>query len=397
MDLQNFLEKVDLERIYQHVLKIECPRSPIENFEKLNDTADYILHCFEEYGLNVKEHKFKVDGSSETFRNIEGSISQGTEPELLVIAHYDSVSNCPGANDNASGVSAMLEAARVLVRKETVDNLRFIGFSLEEPNPFIELKIKKFAQDLGLMDEKNRYTSYHFSQLAKKHQNLLQITLGSIKTYLEAYDEITEQLKDQMTENEYLYFKEIAKFHKGMTTISWVGKKSIMGSSAWVETALKENKKISGVLALDSIGYVSSKKYSQNFPKGLKMKMFKTFNVNQKYFIGNFLFIIANKDSGELAETFCSQCENKFINLPYACFQPPISFEKLSLHLKMLLGSDHAPFWQQGIPGLFLIDTASLRDPYAHTPADKINNLDFEFITKACKASCATIINIIEN
>src|SRR3989344_2527331 len=61
-----------------------------------------------------------------------------TKPEEIVIlgAHYDTPGNkIPGANDNASGVGAMLEIARVLKDVPAERTLRFIGFVNEEP-PF---------------------------------------------------------------------------------------------------------------------------------------------------------------------------------------------------------------------------------------------------------------------
>ena len=59
-----------------------------------------------------------------------------------------------------------------------------------------------------------------------------------------------------------------------------------------------------------------------------------------------------------------------------------------------LLRSDHAPFWRQGIPALFITDTADFRYAYYHTPADTIDKLDFSLMTKICKATIATALNL---
>ncbi len=55
-------------------------------------------------------------------------------PVILVGAHYDAVIGCPGAIDDASGVSTMLEAARVLSRYRGLlhHGIRFVAFGLEE-------------------------------------------------------------------------------------------------------------------------------------------------------------------------------------------------------------------------------------------------------------------------
>ena len=39
---------------------------------------------------------------------------------------------------------------------------------------------------------------------------------------------------------------------------------------------------------------------------------------------------------------------------------------------------DHMPFWMQGIPGLFVNDTANFRYRYYHTPQDTAEKLDYE-------------------
>lgn len=50
---------------------------------------------------------------------------------LIIGAHYDSV-NCPGANDNASGVAGLMELAYVLEDYNLPFNIHFIAFGSEE-------------------------------------------------------------------------------------------------------------------------------------------------------------------------------------------------------------------------------------------------------------------------
>lgn len=54
-------------------------------------------------------------------------------PDIVyVTAHYDSVPFSPGANDNGSGTSVMLEMARVLKSVPSDKEIRFIAFGAEE-------------------------------------------------------------------------------------------------------------------------------------------------------------------------------------------------------------------------------------------------------------------------
>lgn len=69
-----------------------------------------------------------------TSHNVIG-IKRGTRvpSEIVVVGgHADSVKGSPGANDNASGIAAMLEAARVLAGVPTARTIHFIGFGAEE-------------------------------------------------------------------------------------------------------------------------------------------------------------------------------------------------------------------------------------------------------------------------
>lgn len=54
------------------------------------------------------------------------------EESVVVGGHYDSVPGSPGANDNASGTAATLEAARVLAAIPTPRTVQFVLFAAEE-------------------------------------------------------------------------------------------------------------------------------------------------------------------------------------------------------------------------------------------------------------------------
>lgn len=72
-------------------------------------------------------------------RNVVAEIPAAKNPEeaktIIVGAHFDSV-NCPGANDNASGTSVLMEAARLLSRPDMKKafnyNIQFVAFGTEE-------------------------------------------------------------------------------------------------------------------------------------------------------------------------------------------------------------------------------------------------------------------------
>jgi hypothetical protein len=56
-----------------------------------------------------------------------------TEPHLVVGAHLDTVPQAPGAADNASGVSVVLEVARLATVEPPPQPVVFVAFGAEEP------------------------------------------------------------------------------------------------------------------------------------------------------------------------------------------------------------------------------------------------------------------------
>jgi autotransporter-associated beta strand protein len=90
-----------------------------------------IYDTFAGLGLNPVLAPFTYNGS--TYYNVVATLTGTVHPsEIYVIgAHYDSVNN-PGADDNASGVAGVLEAASVLARHRFDATVVFIAFDREE-------------------------------------------------------------------------------------------------------------------------------------------------------------------------------------------------------------------------------------------------------------------------
>lgn len=58
--------------------------------------------------------------------------NHASDATVLVGAHYDSVPGTPGADDNASGVAALLECARLTASMENLASAAFVAFNCEE-------------------------------------------------------------------------------------------------------------------------------------------------------------------------------------------------------------------------------------------------------------------------
>jgi Peptidase family M28 len=101
----------------------------------LQAAASYIEHEWEQQGYAVR--RLAYDVSRVECLNLEVTRSGGARQReiLLIGAHYDTVPGCPGANDNASGVSALLELSRLFAGIEPALTVRFVAFVNEE-QPF---------------------------------------------------------------------------------------------------------------------------------------------------------------------------------------------------------------------------------------------------------------------
>ena len=75
--------------------------------ENLDRTADWIAGELRRSGLEVELRDYEID--ARRFRNVIAR-RPGADPQagaIVIGAHYDTVADTPGANDNASGVAAL--------------------------------------------------------------------------------------------------------------------------------------------------------------------------------------------------------------------------------------------------------------------------------------------------
>lgn len=94
--------------------------------------ADYMQALLEKWGYSVQLQDY-----SQTGRNVIATLTGSSDPDRCVIlcAHYDSMphaSVAPGADDNASGTVAVLEAARILAGRTCNYSILFALWDEEE-------------------------------------------------------------------------------------------------------------------------------------------------------------------------------------------------------------------------------------------------------------------------
>lgn len=115
-----------------------CAISPArnsKNIASLDKAAQYISDQFKQCGMNPEIQCF---GLKKEYKNVIASVGPVSGDRIIVGAHYDVCGNQPGADDNASGVAALLEVARFAKQQEKELQYRvdFVAYSLEEPPYF---------------------------------------------------------------------------------------------------------------------------------------------------------------------------------------------------------------------------------------------------------------------
>ena len=125
--------RVDPQQLRRTLEVIVGERSPFSSGRHLAAVESFIEKELGSYGLSVESDYFSHQGK--TFRNIVGRQSAQRGASMIILgAHFDSVQGTPGADDNASGVAVLLEAARLLARARVGSQILFCAFNLEELN-----------------------------------------------------------------------------------------------------------------------------------------------------------------------------------------------------------------------------------------------------------------------
>ena len=242
--------------------------------EALDRAARYISAQLTNAGYAPQVQTFDV--AKIPVSNVEATLTGTDRPaEIVVIgAHYDSVSSCPGANDNATGVAAVLELARRFSRRPQSRTLRFVAFVNEEP-PFFR------TPD--------------------------------------------------------------------------------MGSVVYATAAKGRGDRITAMLALETMGYYSDERGSQQYPAEIAAHYPD---------VGDFIGFVANNASEHLLRASQQAFEAR-TRFPLQSLAAPDEVAGVGW-------SDHWAFWQAGYAAMMVTDTAPFRYPWYHTADDTPDKVDYD-------------------
>lgn len=130
--------------------------------------AQYIQTVFEEIGYEPELSEFIIEDDEEgitfTSSNVV-AVKEGLSDQVIVVgAHYDAAyeDGTTGADDNASGVAVLLEAASLVFDEETPYTIHFVTFGSEE----LDLNgSTDYVNNLSNAEEKNIIGMFNLDSL----------------------------------------------------------------------------------------------------------------------------------------------------------------------------------------------------------------------------------------
>ena len=142
------------------------------------------------------------------------------------------------------------------------------------------------------------------------------------------------------------------------------------GSRIFVHRCQSNGDRVLGAIILEMVGYTAPR---QSYPFVSRWPGYPA--------QGNFIGVIGNWGSRRFGSAVLRGfCKNR--DLPVESLFLP--FDGRILPETRL--SDHASFWDAGLPALMVTDTAFFRNPNYHLPSDTIDTLDFTFMAQLVRS-----------
>jgi hypothetical protein len=142
------------------------------------------------------------------------------------------------------------------------------------------------------------------------------------------------------------------------------------GSRMFVHQCQSNGHRVLGAIVLEMVGYTAPR---QRYPFLPRWPFYPA--------DGNFIGIIGNWRSLRFGHSVARGFRKNRDLQVESLFLP---FDGRLLPETRL--SDHASFWDAGLPAVMVTDTAFFRNPNYHLPSDRIDTLDFSFMTQLVKS-----------
>jgi aminopeptidase YwaD len=120
-------------RLLDHLGEVARERDPYLATAGHFYVREYVRRQLGQWGP-VASHRFTVHGRTHEnlILNLPSQSPLKSPAPILIGAHYDAAPNSPGADDNATGIAALLEMARAFAQAPAAHPIRLVAFDLEE-------------------------------------------------------------------------------------------------------------------------------------------------------------------------------------------------------------------------------------------------------------------------
>lgn len=281
--ISQILEFVSSIQLQEIVETVSIPRHFVKQNSNNQIIAKWIWQQLSSYG-------YQVTYQGQYANIVAMSPGYSAQACILVGAHYDSVAETFGADDNGSALAALLVTAKMVAEYIPQKSVCFVAFNREEEGL---LGSQEFVANYGSQKDKINISQAHI---------------------------------------------------------------------------------------LEMVGYSQNFSGSQRVPPGLPIRI-----PNR----GNFIGLIGNHRSHCLLDQTLITAKTYLPNFPVLGLKVYFKLEKV---FPVLRRSDHAPFWEVGIPALMWTDTAEFRNPNYHLPTDTPDTLDYEFLRQVTQLLLASVI-----
>ena len=178
--------------------------------DNCSKAGDWIYDEFQQMGLDVQFHDWKHRKFES--RNVVATLP-GDDPFsnaiFIICAHYDTYPTSPGANDDGSGIVAILAIAEILSQYSFKHTIQFITFSGEEVGTYGSFKYAVEAYDRGdniiavlnldiigyaettkggrilrfFHEEPSTWIAEFAQEISKKYMDIIDMTIENLPNY----------------------------------------------------------------------------------------------------------------------------------------------------------------------------------------------------------------------
>jgi hypothetical protein len=146
---------------------------------------------------------------------------------------------------------------------------------------------------------------------------------------------------------------------------------------------------VQSVLNFDGVTIYKEEPNSQQVPTGFDVLFPDAYaKAEADSFRGNFITLIADAKSAALNQKTVEYANEYVQDLKYIDLTCPDPSCVIATDLRR---SDHAPFWDVGVPSVFFTSTTEFRSDCYHQPCDTVYNIDFS--TKVIKLATSVLID----